>query len=113
MEAIDWTNPDVGMLRPGNQFDASTVSRAQVGTVLADLLDHELDVVAGLSCLPPAGTGDRFAGLFDEVVMVVRAGRTAQDVVRRAADALGEPPVILLNRTASAVPRFLRGRSQA
>lgn len=109
---IDWANADFGVLRLGDQVDGGELTRAQVGSVLAELLDHAVDVVADLSALPPVGSGDQFAGLLDVVVLVVQAGSTSEDVARRASLSLAEPPVVLLNRTRSAVPRWLRGRGR-
>lgn len=108
-DLVEWANADLGVLRLGGHLDTSTLTRAQVGGVLAELLHHEVDIIADLACLPPKGSGDEFAGLFDVVVLVVQAGSTSEDEVRRASLSLGEPPVVLLNRTASAIPRFLRG----
>lgn len=108
-EFIEWVSSDLGVLRLGGRVDAERLTQAQVGGILAELLDHEVDVVADLACLPPNGSGDQFAGLFDVVVLVVRAGSTPEDDVRRASLVLSEPPFVLLNRTASAIPRWLRG----
>lgn len=106
---IEWANADLGVLRLGGLIDPSEVTRAHVGGVLAQLLDHEVDIVADLANLPPGGSGDQFASLFDAVVLVVKAGSTSEDDVRRASLSLVEPPVLLLNRTRSALPRWLRG----
>lgn len=109
---VDWVNADFGVLRLGDQVDGGELTRAQVGGVLAELLDHAVDVVADLPALPPDGSGDQFAGLLDVVVLVIQAGSTAEDVVKRASLSLAEPPVVLLNQTRSAVPRWLRRRGR-
>lgn len=106
MDAIEWTNPDLGILRLGRLIEASELTRARAGSVIAEIVTHGYDVVADLPCLPPAGSGDQFAGLFDVVVLVVRAGATSADAIRAAAQTLPNPPVVLLNRSRSAIPRW-------
>lgn len=108
-ELVDWSNGDLGVLRLAGRTDATALTRAQVGRILAELLEHDVDIVGDLGCLPPKGAGDQFAGLFDVTVLVVRAGSTSEDAVRSAALTLIEPPVVLLNRVTSAIPRWLRG----
>lgn len=106
---VAWSNPDLGVLRLGDRLDADRLTQDQVRAMLAELRSHEVDVVADLACLPPKGTGDQVADLFDVIVLVVKAGSTSADDVRRASLFLAEPPMVLLNRTASAIPRWLRG----
>ncbi len=110
---ITWASADLGVLQLKELATGATLTRSDVGTIVSELLDHETDVVVDLSCLPPVGSADQFAPLFDVVVLVVRAGSTSEDAVRRASLTLGEPAVVLLNRKASAVPRWLHlgGRS--
>lgn len=106
--SVAWINPDLGVLRLGDVVDGVGVTRADVGTLIAECLDHDTDVVASLACLPPASDGDRFADLFDRVVLVVHAGSTRTADVRTATRALHEPPVVVLNRTTSSTPGWLR-----
>ena len=105
---IEWINDDLGVLGLQSLVQRDSMTRSQVGAVASELIEHEVDVLADLSCLPPVGGADRFAPLFDVVVLVVRAGVTSEEEVRRAALTLAEPPMVLLNRKASAVPRWLR-----
>ncbi|MGB7963886.1 MAG: hypothetical protein WCF12_13155 [Propionicimonas sp.] len=108
MDAIEWTNPDLGILRLGRHLEASELTPARARSLIAEVLAHGYDVVADLSCLPPAGSGDQFAGLFDVVVLVVRAGASSADAIRGSAQMLANPPVVLLNRTHSSIPRWFR-----
>lgn len=106
MDAIEWTAADLGSLRLGRHLDASELTRARAGSVIAEIRAQGYDVVADLSCLPLTGSGDQFAGLFDVVVLVVRAGATSGDAIRASAQMLPRPPVVLLNQTRSAIPRW-------
>lgn len=107
MEAIEWTNAGLGILWLGSQLEAAELTRARAGSVIAEIHARGYDVVSDLSCLPPTGSGDQFAGLFDVVVLVVRAGATSAAAIRSSAQVLPNPPVVLLNRTHSSVPRWL------
>ena len=55
-----------------------------------------------------SGPGARVAGLCSSVLLVVRAGATSLDHVRRAAAELDHPPV-MLNRVTSSLPRWMNG----
>lgn len=105
-DAIEWTNADLGTLWLGSHLEASELTRARAAAVISEIQSHGYDVVADLSCLPPTGTGDQFAGLFDVVVLVVRAGTTPADAIKASAQMLPKPPVVLLNQTRSAIPRW-------
>ena len=109
LDAVAWVAPHLGVLRATASFDgASTlVSRFRASSALADLLSAGYAVVADLPPLPPAGAADRVAGMFDTVVLVVRAGVTSLDAVRASLKFLDQEPVVILNGTKSSVPRWL------
>jgi Mrp family chromosome partitioning ATPase len=102
--------PHLGLLPSGNAGDeaGTLLARFRRSTVLHDLRRGGYAVVADLPPLPPFGLADRVANLFSGVLFVVRAGKTPVEIVRAAIDRLDEPPAILLNAKASAVPRWLR-----
>ena len=109
---VHWIDDHLGVVAAGDP-------RGQQARILAGLLDtgvmEELasscDVlIADLPPLPPSGLGDRVADAFETVVLVIEAGATPMPVVSRAAEALERPPAVILNRTRSAVPRWLRRR---
>lgn len=106
MDAIEWADPELGILRLGKHMEASELTRARAGSVIAEILAHGYDVVADLPCLPPTGSGDRLGELFDVVVLVVRAGAASGDAIRASAQVLPKPPVVLLNQTSSSIPRW-------
>lgn len=108
MEAIDWVNRDFGILRLG-QFDRSPrPTRHGVQELVRHLVGAGFDVIADLPCLPPVGFGDEFAGSFDAMVLVVQAGGAPQERIKQAAGTLPIPPMVLMNRTRSSVPKWLR-----
>lgn len=108
-EALLWPHPHVAVLPIGRSSAVGEdVSRLFAGSgVLAALAAQDMIVVADLPPLPPNGEGDRVAGLFKVVLLVVRAGRTTSAGVRVAAATLDQPPLVVLNRMVSAVPGWL------
>ena len=67
-------------------------------------------VVGDLPPMPPHGDADRYLTCFAMTVMVVQAGRTPIADVRAATQLLPDPAVVVLNRTKSSIPRWLRPR---
>lgn len=111
-ECIVWLDQDLGVLPAGAVGDAGEAMLSSVvsSEVLPDLSLLADAIVADLPPLPPTGAADIVADLFDSVVLVVRAGATPLSAVTQALDALEAPPAVVLNRTASAVPGWLRRR---
>lgn len=110
---IDWVLPELGVLAVHPWLNArGSLTRAAAQDVMDQLRALDVAVVADLPAVPPAGTADRFADLFDVVLLVVRSGLTPLDEVKRASDALPEPPLVVLNGTKSAIPRWLRGEGR-
>lgn len=104
---VSWATKDLGLLEIGGLVDGASLTREQVDGVIQQLLQEGFDVVGDLSCLPPYGGGDEYAGLFEVVMLVVEAGATPEHIAHRASQVLVRPPVILLNRTKSAIPAWL------
>lgn len=109
-DAMHWPHPQVAVLPVGRgAADGDDLLRlfARSG-VLAALRAQDMVVVADLPPLPPAGDGDRVASSFEIVLLVVRAGVTTSAQVKAGVATLDRDPVVVLNRTSSAVPGWLR-----
>ena len=106
-ETVQWATPDLGLLRPAGLVRPEQLSRSFVEALRDDITGTGVDLIVDLPALPPVGTGDEFARLFDVVVLVVRAGGPSQKRIQSAAMTLGEPPVVLLNRSKSAIPSWV------
>lgn len=98
------------LLTAGNTNDLPwSVPPARPTSELLDSLCPSSEVV--VSDLPPLEDGvaaARLAELCPTVVLVLRAGRTSIAEVRDAVDVLGRPVPVILNQSASAVPRWMR-----
>jgi len=105
---IQWTRSDLGVLVAGAvRSNPSKLVSALMTSSLMDDLQHRCQVM--VADLPPfSGPGARVAGLCSSVLLVVRAGATSLDHVRRAAAELDHPPV-MLNRVTSSLPRWMNG----
>jgi Mrp family chromosome partitioning ATPase len=109
-ECLVWPSPHLGLLVAGDcRGDPSLLARFRANSVLNDLRHAGYAVVADLPPLPPSGHADAVVDQFSAILLVVRAGATPVGVVRAAAEMLAEPPLVVLNRKKSAVPRWLRG----
>lgn len=109
LAAIEWERPgQIGRLpsrivmKPGSE----SADPLWVSELVESLVQEGYDVVADVPPLPPVGEGDQFAASFDVVILVVEAGSTPAPAIRSAARSLLEPPVVVLNRTRSSVPRW-------
>lgn len=108
LQQLDWVLPGLALLRTRSWLPpGTTVTRGSVSQLLGALEARRLAAVADLPAMPPYGSADQLAEAFDVVVLVVRAGSTPLDAVTMAADALPGRPAVVLNRTRSAVPRWL------
>lgn len=111
-DCISWIDDHLGVMVAG-QHDgdaARLIAGLRDAPLLAEVA-KQCDIVVGdLPCLPPDGLGDRVAGEFDAVMLVVAAGSTPLSVVRRGVAHLERSPYVVLNRTKSAVPRWLQRR---
>jgi Mrp family chromosome partitioning ATPase len=111
-DCIVWEADGLGVLPVGtvDEDAAAFLSRLSRTGLLQDIGQLCDVVVADLPALPPAGPADIVAQLFGAVVLVVRGGSTPLPVVTAAADALMEPPAVILNRVESTLPRWLQRR---
>lgn len=109
MDAVSWASSELGVLRSGvpNGGAATLLTRFRSSSVLADLLGAGYSVVADLPPLPPTGAADRVVGMFDTVVMVVRAGSTPLDLVRSSLRYVDQEPIVILNGVSSSMPQWL------
>lgn len=108
-DAIEWVIPDLGVLSARLWPSTNgTLTRLAARDIVEQLRALDVTLIADLPLAPPIGHADRYADLFDSVVLVVRAGSTPVDLVRRAADSLPDP-LVVLNGTSSAIPRWLQG----
>lgn len=112
VDCIEWVAEGLGVLPAGDPGDegAALLTPPAVSQLLSGLRAFSDFVIADLPPLPPAGVADTVADLFGSVVLVVRAGATPMSVVSQAAETLETPPAVVLNGTASALPRWLRRR---
>lgn len=107
VERIEWVRPELGFLQfeiPQADLSGST---ELVGAVLALLEGRGFDLVGDLPPLSPQGSASAVAGTFDVVVQVVLAGSTPVEAVVAAGETLPGRPLVVLNKTHSALPRWL------
>jgi Mrp family chromosome partitioning ATPase len=112
VECIEWVTDDLGILPAGEagEREGDLASPAAVSAMLRELRALADVVVADLPPLAPSGNADSICGLFDSVLLVVRAGATPLPTVQQAVDSMDRAPSVFLNRTSSSVPRWLRRR---
>jgi Mrp family chromosome partitioning ATPase len=110
-DAIRWVGEDLGVLVAGEVGDRATDLQARLvgGRFLPDLEELCDTVIVDLPPLEPTGTGAPVANLCSLVVLVVRAGATPVDQIRRAVSGLDTPPPVILNAVQRRGPRWLNG----
>lgn len=108
-EALTWITPTLGVVLAGSAGEPGRALLAfRHSGLLQQLRGAGHTVIADLPPVSPGHHGDRVVDLFDNTILVVRAGRTPMEQVRAAAQMTPQPPALLLNATSSAVPGWLR-----
>jgi Mrp family chromosome partitioning ATPase len=85
--------------RPGDLLE-----RVRKSTLLRDLAMLDATVIVDLPPLAPVGQAASLAALLGSVVLVVRSGAVPAPQIRKAIDALEEPPSVFLNAAGSSLP---------
>ncbi len=107
---IRWRDDGLGLLSAGDARGAAPdlLGRIPASGLLAQLVGSADVVVADLPPLVPAASGAPLANRCAEVLLVVRAGVTPLGDLRRALEALAQPPTVILNGLRPALPPLLR-----
>lgn len=104
-DCLHWENEKLAVVTAGSMAGDRLPSLAQVRGALAAIGEHADVVIADLPPLPPHGQGAQLALHCATTVLVMRAGRTPQEELRRGVRTLGRTPAVVINR-AERAPRW-------